>query len=59
MDIDNDIETVKITIDVTKKAAMLLAQEAKENKRSRKSQLEIAVEKHAERYERRTADNGN
>lgn len=53
METDTPMDTVKITIDVSRKAADLLAQEAKENKRSRKSQLELAVEKHAERYEKR------
>lgn len=44
--------TIKITIDITRPAAELLSQEARENKRSRKGQLEIALEKHAERYAR-------
>lgn len=59
MDADTTMETIKITIDITRKAADLLTQEAKESKRSRKSQLELAVEKHAERYEKRAVENAN
>ncbi len=46
-------DIVRITIDVPRKIATILELEAAENKRSRKAQLELTVEKHAERYARR------
>lgn len=46
-------ELIRITIDVPLSVADWLEYEAKENKRSRKAQLELTVQKHVERYARR------
>lgn len=47
------MQTVKITIDIPMRVSEILKQEAALNRRSRKKQLELAIEQHAERFERR------
>jgi len=53
METKTNENTIKITLDVGERTAELLELEAKDNRRSRKSQMELALEKHGERYEKR------
>lgn len=48
-------KTVKITLDISTRTAELIEKEAKNNRRSRKAQMELELEKRGLFYENRGA----
>ncbi len=50
---ENDNTLIKVTVDIPKRVADVISLEGKDNKRSRKAQVEFILERHAEKLERK------